>query len=107
MDGSNYSCEKWRANGDTAGWRKVLDIEHRAYIHGMWQSMLKEPEYHIIQQIHGKIQDDKITIEGRSKGLDGSTQHIDTNPTPTRPMETETPEESSEFGYCVLVRTQQ
>ena len=87
--------------------QKIQESKHSAYIHGMRQSMLEAPEQHTIRQIHGKIQDGEITIEVRSKGMDGSTQHVDTNPTPTRPMEMETSEESSEFRYCVLVRTQQ
>ena len=39
--------------------------------------------------------------------MNGSTHNRDIDPTETRPVEAVTLEESSEFGHCILARTQQ
>ena len=71
----------------------------------MGHSMLEAPKLHTVRRTQRQRQDDEITIDGRSTSLDGSTQHRDTYPTPTRPMETETPEESNKFNHCVMAGT--
>ena len=62
---------------------------------------------HHVRQMTRQIQDDEFMIDNRSTGVNGSTQKRDTNPAPTRLVEPETFEASSEFGHCVLPGTQQ
>ena len=82
--------------------QNILEIEHSVYIHGMGQSMLEAQKPHTVRRTTRQIQDDEITIDGRSTCVDESIQDRDNNPTPTRLMEAETFEESSKFRHCVL-----
>ena len=66
------------------------NVEHRVYINGLGQSMLEAPQAHTVRRTTRQIQDDEITIDGRSTCVDGSTQNRDTSPTSTRPLEAET-----------------
>ena len=53
--------------------QNILEIKHRACIYGMGQSMLEAPKQHTVPRTQRQIHDAKITIEGRSTSLDGST----------------------------------
>ena len=65
----------------------ILAINHSAYINVMGQSMLEAPKLHTVPRMQRQIHDDKITFDGRSTSLDGSTKNKDTNPTTSRPGE--------------------
>ena len=69
--------------------------------------MLEAPQPHTVQRTKRKLQNYEIKIDGRGTCVDGSNQNRDIDPTRTRPVEAETIEESSEFGHCILARTQQ
>ena len=69
--------------------------------------MLEAPQPYTVRRTKRQLKDDEIKIDGRGTCVDGSIQNRDTGPTTTRPVEAEVFEESSEFGHCILARTQQ
>ena len=82
--------------------QNILEIGHSIYINGMGQIMLEAPKQHIVRRMARQLQNDETMIDGRTTHLARITQNRDTNPTPTRQMEAETFEESSEFRHCIL-----
>ena len=82
--------------------QNILESEHYVYIHGLGQIMLDATQPHTVRRTTRQIQDNEITIDGRSTCVDGSTHNRDADPTSTRPVEAGTVEESCEFGHCIL-----
>ena len=79
--------------------QNILEIGHCVHIHGLGQSMLEAPQLRPIRRRTRQMQDDKIMIDSRGTCVDGSTQNRNTDPTPMRPVEVQTFEESSECGH--------